>query len=242
MKRIMMRVAILWSLIVLIGMIGFTQLGIAADWVEIPVDLIDEDGIQGYGRAFAMEMPRNTLYIQGSIVMTNNTGVNRNIKNSYMQIYSRQPDGSTLDTVLGGYDFIAPEILEDKGISVVSFSGLVYHIPIESVGCRYKVESNETGYKCIERQIMNAEFYENDEGDLVFQVEFDQAVEYDCEILWIAEDKNQKIQWFEASEMYEGDSRASVRIPKSIRKGYIDDIENIGAVYADIYVRPGYYR
>ena len=229
MKRIMMCVVILWSLIVLIG-----NGEALAEWQEIPLSFEGDQELEFKGHAFATEMPGDIVYITGRLTIKNNTDKDRWFEKANMIVID---EGDHLETVLGDTLKLTPKIVEKQGgLSFMSFTGIVRGIPIEDAACRLEESSQLSPVICSLYDKVPVEYRENENNDLILKIELGKAPWYDCDVNWWIIDKSETLQWYEASTIEAGAKTAELKIPAELRKGYVDDINQIGDAFADVYL------
>lgn len=229
MKRIMLRVAILWTMIMLVG-----NWAALAEWREIPLYFEGDQELEFKGHAYATEMPGDTVYITGRLTIKNNTDKDRWFSKASMIVTD---EGDHLDTVLGDTLKLTPKIIEKQGgLSFMSFTGIVRGIPIEDAACRLEESSQLSPVICSLYDKVPVEYSENENNDLILRIELSKAPWYDCDVNWWIIDKSDILQWYEASAIEAGAKTAELKIPAELRKGYVDDIDQIGVAFADVYI------
>lgn len=229
MKRIMLRVAILWTMIMLVG--NWEAL---AEWREIPLYFEGDQELEFKGHAYATEMPGDTVYITGRLTIKNNTDKDRWFTKASMIVTD---EGDHLDTVLGDTIKLTPKIIEKQGgLSFMSFTGIVRGIPIEDAACRLEESSQLSPVICSLYDKVPVEYSENENNDLILRIELSKAPWYDCDVNWWIIDKSDTLQWYEASTIEAGAKTAELKIPAELRKGYVDDIDQICVAFADVYI------
>lgn len=229
MKRIMTHVVILWAMILMIGH-GASM----AEWQEIPLYFEGDQELEYKGHAFATEMPGDIVYISGRLTIKNNTDKDRWFSKAGMIVLD---EGENLITVLGDTLKLTPKIVEKRGgLSFMSFSGIVRGIPVEDAACRFESSSQVSPFICSLYDKVPLTFSENENKDLILKIELDKAPWYDCDVNWWIIDKSETLQWYEASTLEAGVKTAELKIPAELRKGYVDEIDQIGVAFADVYI------